>query len=77
MEGSHTMQAMTLTLAALAAVFSFVAMQAAWDARDEARIAGEMASMADDRAGQDVWRLHEALVRAGVVDDPEGMFPPR
>ncbi len=76
MERSHTMQAMTLALAALAAVFSFVAMQAAREARTEARTAGELASMADDGAGQDVWRLHEALVRAGVVEDPEGMFPP-
>lgn len=76
MEASDIVQNTTLLLAALAAVFSFVAMQAAFDARDEARTAGELASMADDGAGQDVRHLHEALVRAGVVDDPEGMFPP-
>jgi hypothetical protein len=63
----------TLLVAMLAAVFSFVAMQAAFDARDEARTAGELASTGQD-VGPDVRELHEALLRAGLIEDTTGRF---
>ena len=69
----HPIHVVTLLIALLAAVFSFVAMQAAFDARDEARTAGSIALFGEG-VGPEVRELHEALVRAGVVDDPTGRF---
>jgi hypothetical protein len=57
----------------LAALFSFVAMRAAFDARDEARIAGELASTGED-VGPDVRELHDPLLRAGLIEDTTGRF---
>jgi hypothetical protein len=42
-------------------------------ARDEDRIAGELASTGED-VGPDVRELHEALLRAGLVEDTTGRF---
>jgi hypothetical protein len=69
----HPVHIVTLLIALVAAVFSFVAMQAAFDARDEARIAGELASTGEG-VGPDVRELHEALLRAGLIEDTTGRF---
>jgi hypothetical protein len=60
-------QLVTLGLAALATVFSFVAMRAATDARDHARSAADLAGF---DSSHDVLQLQDALVRAGVIEDP-------
>jgi hypothetical protein len=69
----HPIHTVTLLVALVAAVFSFVAMQAAFDARDEARIAGERASTGEG-VSSDVRELHEALLRAGLIEDTTGRF---
>lgn len=69
----HPIHIVTLLVALVAAVFSFVAMQAAFDARDEARIAGELASTGE-YVGPDIRELHEALLRAGLIEDTTGRF---
>ena len=69
----HPIHIVTLLVALVAAVFSFVAMQAAFDARDEARIAGELASIGEG-VSPDVRELHEALLRAGLIEDTTGRF---
>jgi hypothetical protein len=69
----HPIHIATLLVALVAAVFSFVAMQAAFDARDGARIAGELASTGE-YVGPDIRELHEALLRAGLIEDTTGRF---
>lgn len=73
MSRPHPIEIVTLLVALSAAVFSFVAMQAAFDARDEARTAGELASFGEG-VGPDVQELHEALLRAGLIEDTTGRF---
>jgi hypothetical protein len=57
----------TLALAGLAALFSFVAMQVAFDAREQATYAANQPDGDDSYA---VWQLQDALVRAGLIEDP-------
>ncbi len=73
MSDLHPIHAVTLLVALLAAVFSFIAMQAAFDAREEARTAGELASIGEG-VRPDVHELHEALLRAGLIEDATGRF---
>ncbi|HSK22669.1 MAG TPA: hypothetical protein VK906_05820 [Egicoccus sp.] len=57
----------TLVFAGLAALFSFVAMQVAFDAREQATYA---ADQPDGDDSYDIWQLQDAMVRAGLIEDP-------
>jgi hypothetical protein len=63
----HPIQIITLLLVALAVIFSFVAMRTAFEARDHAASAAAQSSVDN---GYEILQLQEALVRAGVIDDP-------
>lgn len=67
MERVHPIHILTLGVAILSAVFAFIAMLVAFDARDAAWSAAT-------RSGGDNWheisQLQTALVRAGVIEDP-------
>ncbi|MFA9429486.1 hypothetical protein [Egicoccus sp. AB-alg2] len=67
MERPHWVQVVTLVLAGLAAVFAFVAMQVAFEARDAAWSAG---SVPDGDDSWEIQQLQTALIRAGVIEDP-------
>jgi hypothetical protein len=56
-----------LGVAVLGAVFAFVAMRVAFDARDAARSADS--GWGGDNSAQ-LFELQQALVRAGVIEDP-------
>jgi hypothetical protein len=63
----HPIHILTLAVAVLAAVFAFVAMRVAFDARDAAW------SAAAGRDGDNWYEINElqtALIRAGVIEDP-------
>ena len=63
----HPIHIVTLGVAILGAVFAFIAMQVAFDARDAASSAA--ANDSGDN-GQQIRELQLALVRAGIIDDP-------
>jgi hypothetical protein len=67
MDRPHPIHVVTLTLVGLATIFAFIAMRVAFDARDAARSA---ASNSFDNASGEVRTLQDALIRAGVIDDP-------
>lgn len=66
----HPIHVITLVLAGVAVIFSLLAMSAASEARDEAATAAALAGM-DSSSGVD--ELQEALIRAGVIDDPSAI----
>jgi hypothetical protein len=68
MDRPHPIHLVTLALAVLAVGFSFVAMRAALEARDLATAAAGAST--GDGSYQAVWELQNALVRAGVIEDP-------
>lgn len=63
----HPIHIITLAVASLGAVFAFVAMQVAFDARDGARAA---AASPDGDNRYEISQLQTALIRAGVIEDP-------
>lgn len=71
MDRPHPLQYVTLALALLAAIFAFLAMQSANDARQAAEEARSEASFND--GSWEIRELQDALIRAGVIDDPSVM----
>lgn len=67
MDRLHPIHIVTLILAALAMVFSFAAMRVAFEARDQATAAAGL-SVSDN--WREIHQLEQALVRAGVIEDP-------
>ncbi|MCC5947567.1 MAG: hypothetical protein JJT89_03845 [Nitriliruptoraceae bacterium] len=67
MKPVHPIHIATLLLALAAAVFAYVAMQVAFEARDNALSA---ASQPDGDNGAQIDALQSALIRAGVIEDP-------
>lgn len=67
MERLHPVHLVTLAVAVLAAVFAFVAMRVAFEARDAAWSAGS--DMSVDNS-YEINQLQTALIRAGLIDDP-------
>jgi hypothetical protein len=67
-ERVHPVHLVILAVAILGAVFAFVAMRVAFDARDAAVSA---ASSSDGDNWYEINQLQQALVRAGVIEDPD------
>jgi hypothetical protein len=68
MDRPHPVHYLTLVIALLAAVFAFLAMQWAAEAREAAESAANQASFGD--SSLEISELRSALIRAGVIDDP-------
>jgi hypothetical protein len=68
MDRVHPIHVITLIVAAAAAIFAFVAMWVAFDARDEARSAASSAAFAG--SGGEVDALVQAMIRTGLIEDP-------
>jgi len=71
MDRPHPLHYVTVALALLAAVFAFLAMQSANDARQAAEEARSEASFRGSSG--EIYELQAALIRAGVIDDPSVM----
>jgi hypothetical protein len=69
-ERVHPIHVITLAVAILAASFAFVAMRIAFDARDAAWAA---ASNSDGDNWYEIAQLQTALIRAGVIEDPDNI----
>lgn len=70
MERVHPIHVITLAVAILAASFAFVAMRVAFEARDAAWSA---ASNSDGDNWYQIAQLQTALIRAGVIEDPDSI----